>query len=501
MGEQPSTASIGAAPDYGVPPGALVEAYRRGDPLRVIAADHSLGISRLSTAATVILNQRDELERHRAVRRRSATAAMVLQAQENLVGRLSASGIPRSDIPTVLEALGTQIDAAMATELLNVPSRFFGPRAEPRRAGDRLSLLFVAGTHHGIEPDYKLALGKMSLGAVAEIRNLLHPDVPYRHLADILAVIEPAALAIGTRRITTLAYGDYDETARRISRELGVITKDQADPWPVPATTMRHRYGRGFWDDTLASVGLALSSAEARFVEDDYFQALDDFTEECLDFDYTMDIETYDRWVAADSAGATDRPSAVQVVRHYGTWEAALGENPEPRGDSRYVSAGAALFEWKDPAAEAAWVRAAEFICELLANMPLNRSLQIQYGDQGDGSLQPYAQGTRNADGIWCEIVSEHFLPDGQWPIDTEYLERHDWLAPDDEMPQWCKEQVPFHDAGHQLLKGLRFGRLCPDPWQLRWSTRRRISGAGPDRGVTLQDALRGTVQTLQNAG
>jgi hypothetical protein len=102
---------------------------------------------------------------------------------------------------------------------------------------------------------------------------------------------------------------------------------------------------------------------------------------------------------------------------------------------------------------EAAWVRAGEYICELLANMPRNRSLQIRYGDSVDGSVRPHAQGTRSADGVWCEIASERFLPGEQWPIDSQYLEAHEWLPPDDEVPQWCKEKVAFHDAGHQLLK------------------------------------------------
>lgn len=249
---------------------ATKDAYRHGEPLRAMAVADNSEISRLGTTMAIIFDESDELARCRSVRRRSVTTAVELRANEELVDRLCASGIARTDIPKILNALGSQIDIEMAIELLGIPNRPLDVPDEPRRLGDKLSLLYVVGRHHGVKPDYELALGKTSLDAVAKLRNLLHPDVPYRHLAEIQAVIEPTARALRMRKIRTLGYGDYEDTARRIASDLGMITKDPPDPWPVPDRTLRRRYGRGFWEDALTTVGLALPSDETRFGRDDH---------------------------------------------------------------------------------------------------------------------------------------------------------------------------------------------------------------------------------------
>lgn len=151
-------------------------AYRNGEPLRAMASVHGPDISAVCRTLASIVDASDELARCWSARRRSVATAVALRAQEELVDRLFASGIARTDIPTILTALGTQIDTEMAIELLGIPC---GPLpVEPRRAGDKLSLLCVAGKHHGIEPGYQLAFGIMSLDAVAELRVLLHPEVP-----------------------------------------------------------------------------------------------------------------------------------------------------------------------------------------------------------------------------------------------------------------------------------------------------------------------------------
>jgi hypothetical protein len=303
-----------------------------------------------------------------------------------------------------------------------------------------------------------------------------------------------------------LSVAEYVATAEPLARLFRGYLFDDDAPWPVPVSALVRRLGDGCWEQALRTVGLKLCRAADRFGEDDFIRAPREYVEECARSGFPLILETYDRWVTAEVARGVVRPSAMELMGHYGGWQEALGVRPNSDANKQLPafdsdSYDSSLFDRTDSALEAAWVRAGEFVSELLANMPRNRSLQIQYGDSVDGSVQPYAQGTRGADGVWCEIVSERVLPGEQWPIDTEYLEARDWLVPDDEVPQWCKEEVAFHDAGHQLLKGLRFGRRCPDPWQMRWSTGQFIIGPGPDRGVTLERALAGEVQTLRNAG
>ncbi|UKA55489.1 hypothetical protein LFT45_06085 [Arthrobacter sp. FW305-BF8] len=460
--------------------GAKRAAYRSGDPLRTIAAALGVEICDLAESMVSILDPSDELERFRSVRRRSAATAIALRSNEELVDRLTASGIARNDIPTILTALGTQLDTEMAIELLGIPSGPLDVPDEPRCLGDKLSLLYVAGRHHGVEPDYELALGKMSLDAVAELRSLLHPDVPYRHLAEILAVIEPTARALRMRKIRTLSYEDYESTARRITSEVGMITKNQADPWPVPARMLRRRYGRGFWEDALTTVGLALPSHVTRFGRDDYFQALDDFTEECLGVDYPMDIGTYDRWVVADSAMGADRPSAVEMIRYYGSWEAAVEailpsdqrEDMQPvAGEPNYIDYDSGwgtleeLNEWEAREFEE-WRVIENLVGEAIEALPSGSFLHIQYSH----TAAPYARATPGTNGVMCEIVSNLGIPSHEWRMSTHWLSDNGWSAPSPENTNWLKEGVPRTEAAAQILLAIQRGRHPVEATELRWN-------------------------------
>ena len=426
-----------------------------------------------------------------------------------MITSLDDSGIKRSEIPLVLRALGTEIDVDFAVELLHIPGIPGDDpaiRQDPMRLSDKLSLLYVTGKHHGIEPDYQLTLGQMPTAEIAELRLLTRANFSPRRFAEVLAVAETTKLAIRARVATSLSVAEYAATAEPLARLFRGHVFDGATAWPAPVSALTQRLGGGCWDQVLSKVGLQLRKAADRFGEDDCIRAIHDYAEECAVCDLPLSLENYDRWVTAEISLGGDRPSAVELLVHYGGWQEALSTVPGYEANQQLPGADAdcydpALFDRTDSAMEAAWLRAGEYICELLANLPRNRSLQIHYGDSIDESIRPYAEGTRSVDGVWCEVVSERFLPREQWPIDADFLEDQDWLVPDDEVPQWCKEKVALHDAGHQLLKGLRFGRLCPDPWQLRWSTKQPATGPGRDHGVTMEQALAGEVQTLRNAG
>ncbi len=509
MGEQPITVGIRMTPGYWTRPEAVVEAYRRGDPLRAIAHDFDGSVLDICEALIDMRLTNNDLERVRSVRRRGQTTMRSIWDNVEMITRLDDSGIKRSEIPVVLRALGTEIDVEFAVELLHVPGIPGDDPTilqDPMRLSDKLSLLYVTGKHHGIEPDYQLTLGQMPTAEIAELRLLTRAKFPPRRFAEILAVAETTKLAIRARVARSLSVEEYAATAEPLARRFRGHMFDDTVAWPAPVSALTQRLGGGCWDQALRKVGLQLRKAADRFGEDDFIRAIHDYTEECADCDFPLSLETYDRWVTAEVSLGGDRPSAIELMVHYGGWQEALSTIPGYEAKRGLPGSGSdcydpALFDRTDSALEAAWLRAGEYICELLANMPRNRSLQIQYGAPADDFIRPYAQGTRGADGVCCELVSERSLPSEQWPIDGDYLEGRDWLVPDDEVPHWCKENVAFQDAGHQLLKGLRFGRLCPDPWQLRWSTKEPISGTAQDHGVTIEQALAGAVQTLRNAG
>lgn len=303
------------------------ELYLRGDPLRWIARAMGCGTEDICLRIEAQTQPTDELDRGRAVRLRSMTTNKVLLENEDMIERLYSSGIGLDEIPKVLNALDISVDAQTAAELFHIPGIPGGQISDEipvQRVSDKLSLLYVIGVQHQIEPDYQLALGKMSLAAVSELRTLLNSHMPYRRMAEILAIIETTALAIRAGVVSTISYTEYGNTAQAISRRFGRITNDISDPWPVPADTLRKRYGSGAWEKVLNSVGIPLVASEDRFSEADRSDALDSFTEECIEFDYPMSIEIYDRWMIAAAAVGMEHPSAVSLIREYGSWEAAI---------------------------------------------------------------------------------------------------------------------------------------------------------------------------------
>lgn len=496
--------------------GLITHAYRRGDPLRLIAAKHGVGLEAFCSRLARKIVDKDELTRMRSTRARTAAAMAVLDKESHLIGRLVESGFTLVDIPKVLSALAasTEIDTGIVAELLLYPgpqdSRvcFDMPAPETPRMSDRLGLLYVIGKHHRIEPDYQLTLGQMPADEVAELRLLFTEDFPPRRFAEILGVVETTKLAVRARVATALSVTDYDAMAAPLSGRLSGFISDDSKRWPPPASTLARRLGDGLWDQAQRTVGLKLRKAADRFGEDDFPAAILDYAEECSSFDFPFSLETYDRWVIAETARGVSRPSALELIGRYGSWDAALREVQEPDSGPHgkphvalVPDSYEPLFEPTDPSHEAAWTRAGEYVCELLARLPRRRSLLIEYPEAGTGTFRPYARAGRTAEGIWCEFSPGQFQAEGADPRDSEHLRHEGWADPDAVSPHWRKQEMPFHDSGHQILDALRYGWQCLDPWKLRWSTRQPINGQGRTRGVTIEDALAGDVQSLRNAG
>lgn len=506
-----------AAPEYWTGPRKLVKAYREGDPLWVIAAAGGTTVESLCSLLAQRVCDEDELARMHSIRARAVGAMSVLDEQSLLVWRLMESRFSAVEIPKVLGALatGTEVDSAITTALLQF-LRLQDPRIcvdmpplETARRSDKVSLLYVLGKHHGIKPDYQLALGQIAPDDLAEIQQLSRAGCPPRRLAEILAVAETTKLAIRARVITSLSMTKYAATAESIARLFRGHIFDESASWPAPASDLVRRLGGGFWDQALATVGLKLVRTVDRFQKDDLPRAVDDFTEERSGRGLAPSLENYDRWAIAELALRRDRPSALQLMDHYGGWAAALRKALARRGNVQTDAHASAmplhddgvLFEVPDPAHEAAWVRAGEYICELLARIPRRRSLVIEYAADADGAFQLYARAGRAEAGVWCEIFPDELLSGELSDTDEDHLDCEGWTPPNDASSSWRREGMLFEDAGHLILDGLRYGRQCPDPWLLRWSTRQPINGQGRNNGVTIEDALAGDVQSLRNAG
>ena len=325
---------------------------------------------------------RGEERRSKALRNRSTAAAEVLLEEMDRFQQLQGAGIDVLDVPRVLAALGAPLDVDIAVELLrsmeilkDIHHQVAG--VWPAPPTDTLSLLYVTGRHLGVKPDYELALGMMPLSSVIEIRELLDPDHTYRQTAEILAVIETTAQAIRAGDVAGISYTDYDEMARTISEELGVVTTDPGVSWPVPARDLRRRLGQGFWDATLSSAGLQPPPAPDRFSALDFVEAASGFMRAYAHFGSPKDVASYDSWMIAETAAGRDRPSVVAIRRHFGAWESVIGAVMPSEVEDEYDGLVNHIRAEND--VQEGWAKAGELISEVLANMPWNSFLSIQY--------------------------------------------------------------------------------------------------------------------------
>jgi hypothetical protein len=261
-------------------------------------------------------------------------------------------------------------------------------------------------------------------------------------------------------------------------------------------------------------VGLHLASGADRFSELDYFEALDGYTEECIEFEYPMDIEIYDRWVIAETAIRHECPSAVELIRRYGSWAAALESVLPPEsqeetkpddGEPEYVDYDSGwgtleeLEEWEQNL-DNDWRAAGKLIGQLVEAMPADSFLHIRYAAPAGRQPAPYARATTGSEGVYCEIVSDAGLTPHQWRLSTHRLSDDGWSAPNENNANWHKAGVPRTEAAAQILNGIRFGRVPVEASELAWSVGHVPDGSGPTSGVTLGAALRGVVQSVRNA-
>ncbi|GAB3523548.1 hypothetical protein [Arthrobacter monumenti] len=305
----------------------LEKTYRRGDPMRMLVSEFELSAEQICIRLIASESTDNDLIRTRAVRDRTHRTHLELQTHETMVRRLVDSGVSIEDVPKVLGAVtGSIIDKDMAVELLHTRGTPDSPILADRNApklpllSDKLSLLYITGRHHEKATDYELGLGKMSLSAVKELRGLLYEGLPYRRMAEILAVIETTAQAIRADRELTLSILEYETAARKFSRQNGKVSIDPEESWPAPADLLRVRLGNGFWEDALRAVGLASPRIDQIYSENECFQALEEFTVTCPG----GDLLAYDRWVIGEIASCGERPSAVAILRHYDSWNDAI---------------------------------------------------------------------------------------------------------------------------------------------------------------------------------
>jgi hypothetical protein len=134
------------------------------------------------------------------------------------------------------------------------------------------------------------------------------------------------------------------------------------------------------------------------------------------------------------------------------------------------------------------WNGALEQLANRLAILQPGQFLIVECGATHDDAFVPYAQAARDSDGWHCEVVSQHYLPASEWPIDEVVLARLGWRAPG-EGDNWNRRAALGDDVAGLLLGALHLGRLCPQEGPFSW-----VVGTfprGPDGGLPVDWAER----------
>lgn len=411
--------------------------------------------------------ERGELERSRSLLIRSQKTADLLADQQKTIQQLLSAGIHHAEMPNVLKALGTPVDSEIAVELLcnhrwlaNSSERTTS--AKPITLLDRFSLLYVFGVHHRVEPDYKGALANMHLGDVQDVRDALGPFLGSARVAEVLAVVEAATHEAHANSLDGPSMTAYSDT-----RELLASPAARNTVWPYPARDLRRRVGNGSWEQTLRAVGLSMKGAAARFEAVDFDEAAQDFTEACSDAEspfFPKDVSTYDTWVINEAAAGRERPSLIEIRRHFNTWEKVISaayftDDDEMGGISERYHA--------ESRSERKWAAAGEELSEALAGLPDGWTLMIEYGKETLAGPPLQAQAIVVNGEVLCEIrPAEPFA--GEWTFDKPSLVRRGWGASNCTTSNLVNNLGDPRDAGHEILEALQhgFGLRTPDEFQ-----------------------------------
>lgn len=251
-----------------------------------------------------------------------ATAARLAQAefdrqQGPSIRALLIEDIAPGEIAQRLTMLGRPVTEKEVREFAarhhlptpNAPPVFF---ADPVL---RIAVLAAAAATAGLRPE---PVDAPRLGSV-ELNMLI------KACASIAEVEQAAGLACCAQRnrdrltITIKAYDRWRDAW------LVRFPKRHLYPWPVTAQTIVKRLGRGFWNDAVRDVGLALNvrgrtRGRVVYTEDDaYEQTMALFVADAVDAGMRPSGQEYKRWAASRPV-----PSQHAVFLHFGNWKRAL---------------------------------------------------------------------------------------------------------------------------------------------------------------------------------
>lgn len=422
------------------------------------------------------------------------------------------------------------LDAAIAQLDQRFPQEAAAPRITDGAVGAGVWLVMAQHLRLDPAPDY--AAVHLSTETVRDVTGLLTASdtdgaTTRRALGLIGAAQRHSAQASGLR----LSAHGYEIARLSLCTDANFLC-GLAHCWPVPERSVSVRLGAGRWDTALGRIGLKADEeppVEHVFGEQEYAAAVTAFLSHCRSTGHHPTTARYGRWVVEQEAGSTRRPYFDGVRRFFGSWEEAMRFASAHQPAAEQVGEGFAdTRTWSDLATpeaqemlgragigvvsagagtavveENVWEDLHRLIATVLARLPWNDFLVVEYERCDDRSDAPVAWAGVGPHGAECAVVSGGQLTHAAWPVDATFFHEDEWNEPAGWDQPWTTGPVGFPDAAQKLVDGLRFGWGCSDPYRFHWGvgslpaqTPERNSVIAPDRR---QWRARGATDTVDS--
>ncbi|MDO5617589.1 hypothetical protein [Kocuria sp.] len=283
------------------------------------------------------------------------------------------------------------------------------------RVGVEVVVFQDAGLPHDF--DAACLLDEATFQAIEQLTSTYDPSgASTRNLLGAIAAVRQAVAGGQKFRLQP---STYEQVRSRLGSDVGLT---DAPAWPVPWTEVAYRMGNGLWNCAIRSMGLESTS------------------------------------------GTRTTLPCGQVTPEARDAAAEVREIHDP---------GIGLIAPQIPAdqiPEAVWDNLRDLLADDLATLPWKSQLVLKYLADGTGNT-PSAWAGAGPDGVTCAMSTTVTVPVSHWPLDVAYFDEGHWDEPTSWDSPWTAGPLEPVTAAERMVDGLRFGRLCPDPYSFRWGT------------------------------
>lgn len=284
------------------------------------------------------------------------------------------------------------------------------------RVGVELTVFMTSQLRHDYAGAY--TLDEPTFVAVQELTSVFDPSG--QRTRNLLGAVAAVRAAIAHGQKFQLPPGTYEQARAQIGLRAGL---EDAPAWPVPWTEVAYRLGNGLWNRALETMGVDAPTTRCRTSP------------------------------SARPADAPAQDAADEVQRLHDPGIGLISAVPHA-----------------EEVPESLWDRLRDLLAEDLATLPWKSQLVLKYVGSGTGNT-PSAWTNSGPQGFTCALSSTVTVPVTHWPLDLAYFEEGHWEQPSSWDRPWTAGPLDAVTAAERMLDGLRFGRLCTNPYNYRWGT------------------------------